>query len=84
GSNWASAELVESAFNVTDTYWDADLASGLPASVNNIPMGGDGKLTFELQCPTSPGDVSCDPTIFADWDATVWDFGTSTDYPVLR
>jgi hypothetical protein len=84
GSNWASAELVESAFNVTDTYWDADLASGLPASVNNIPMGGDGKLTFELQCPTAPGDVSCDPTIFADWDATVWDFGTSTDYPVLR
>ena len=63
---------------ITTSYWDTDISG------QNSSDGGTAKTTSELQCPTAPGDVSCDPTIFADWDATVWDFGTSTDYPVLR
>ena len=63
---------------VLRAYWDIEVNGQSSSSA------GEGKSTAELQCPTAPGDVSCDPTIFADWDATVWDFGTSTDYPVLR
>ncbi|MBQ0725824.1 MAG: hypothetical protein KBT77_00600, partial [Thalassolituus oleivorans] len=73
GSGRSTDEVV-----ITQTYWDADIAGILTSEF------GEAKTTSELQCPTVPGDVSCDPTIFADWDATVWDFGTSTDYPVLR
>ena len=65
---------------VENSYWDAE-RSGTTISAGDL---GYGKTTAELQCPTAPGDVSCDPIIFADWDAAVWDFGTSTDYPVLR
>jgi len=65
---------------VENSYWDTE-RTGTTVSSQDL---GEGKSTAELQCPTAPGDVSCDPTIFADWDATVWDFGTSTDYPVLR
>ncbi|WP_225667704.1 hypothetical protein, partial [Thalassolituus oleivorans] len=56
---------------VENSYWDAE-RSGTTISAGDL---GYGKTTAELQCPTAPGDVSCDPTIFADWDATVWDFG---------
>ena len=66
------------ASTVVSSYWDTDV-SGLSYSV-----GGEERTTLGLQCPTAPGDVSCDPTLFADWDTTVWDFGTSADYPVLR
>jgi hypothetical protein len=62
----------------TSSFWDSEV-SGLTTGAYGAP-----KTTSELQCPTAPGDVSCDPTLFADWDATVWDFGTSSDYPVLR
>jgi hypothetical protein len=65
-------------FFVSSSYWDVEV-SGITNS-----SFGVGKTTSELQCPTAPGDVICDPTLFADWDATVWDFGTSSDYPVLR
>ena len=63
---------------VISSYWDTD-TSGVTTSI-----GGEGKSTFELQCPTMPGDVTCDASMYADWDETIWDFGTSSDYPVLR
>jgi hypothetical protein len=66
--------------DVTESYWDTD-ATGTLLSVSGY---GEGKTTFDLQCPTEAGDVTCDASLYADWDETVWDFGTSTDYPVLR
>lgn len=63
---------------VMGAYWNTEV-SGIHTASNGEP-----KTTSELQCPTAPGDVSCDPTLFTDWDETVWDFGTSSDYPVLR
>ena len=66
------------ASTVVSTYWDLD-TSGVITSI-----GGEGKTTFELQCPTMPGDVTCDASMYSDWDETIWDFGTSSDYPALR
>jgi hypothetical protein len=66
------------AATVISSYWDTEV-SGLVISV-----GGEGKTTFDLQCSTMPGDVTCDASMYADWDEITWDFGTSSDYPVLR
>jgi hypothetical protein len=63
---------------VIDSFWDSELSS----QVNGA--WGESRTTTELQCPTMPGDVMCDASLYSGWDATIWDFGTSTDYPVLR
>jgi hypothetical protein len=77
-NNSATVTEAEIAAAITSSYWDAEL-SGLITSV-----GGEGKTTAELQCPTMPGDMNCDSTLYADWDNTVWSFDTSSDYPVLH
>jgi hypothetical protein len=73
-------EVTDSEINsiVESSYWDSDLTPAV------LSRGGEGKTTFELQCPTMPGDVSCDASMYSGWDDTIWDFGTSSDYPVLR
>ena len=73
-------EVTDSEINsiVESSYWDSDLTAAISS------RGGAGKTTFELQCPTMPGDVSCDASMYSGWDDTIWDFGTSSDYPVLR
>ncbi len=63
---------------ITSSYWDSDV-NGITTASN-----GEGKTTFELQCPTMPGDVTCDASMYSDWDEAIWDFGTASDYPVLR
>jgi hypothetical protein len=77
-NNNAAVTEAEIASAITSSYWDAEL-SGLITSV-----GGEGKTTSELQCPTMSGDMNCDSTMYADWDNTVWNFDTSSDYPALR
>ena len=57
---------------ITASYWDVQ-TSGQSAS-----EGGVGKTTRELQSPTS------NTGIYATWDLTVWDFGTSSQYPTLK
>ena len=42
-----------------------------------------GRTTAQLQCPTSPGDVSCTPGVYHNWDAAIWGFGTTYQYPAL-
>ena len=39
----------------------------------------------QLRCPTSPG-ASCEgaTNVFAGWSTDIWNFGTSSDLPVLR
>ena len=61
----------ENSGDVTDSYWDTQ-TSGLSTS-----DGGEGKTTAELQTPTD------DTGIYAEW-RTAWDYGTSSQYPVLR
>ena len=54
-------------------YWDTE-TSGLPVS----RAEAQGLTTAELQTPTS------NTGIYATWDSAVWDFGTSSQYPVLK
>ena len=84
GANWVSNEDVLDAFDVQGVYWDMTLSGISNSGVNGINVGGEGKSTHELQCSTMPGDVTCNASMYADWDETIWDFGTSSDYPVLR
>ena len=66
---------------ITDSYWDT-ITSGQSGS-----DGGMGQRTFELRSPTTYTGI------YAAWNVDVdgvaggddpWDFGTSTQYPVLR
>ena len=66
GSNFGSGGTA------TASYWDTQ-TSGLSSSA-----GGEGKMTSELQSPTS------NTGIYATWDDDVWDFGTSSQYPALK
>lgn len=54
----------------TDCYWDT--TTGHPTSVVGI-----GKTTAELQTPISPSGI------YINWTDPAWNFGTSTEYPVL-
>ena len=65
------------ALTVTDTYWDTE-SSGTATTDGN----GTGLTTTELQCPQSPTDDRC-ASFYSGWDETVWDFGSSSQYPGL-
>ena len=58
--------------DITASYWDTQ-TSGQAGS-----YGGVGKTTAELQSPTTNSGI------YADWDASVWDFGNSRQYPALK
>ena len=60
------------ATNVVHSYWDTQ-TSGVSSS-----SGGIGKTTRELQAPT--GNTG----IYSRWNADWWDFGTRSQYPVLK
>ncbi|GAA6145511.1 hypothetical protein [Thalassolituus maritimus] len=83
-SGYSTSPIVGDLYNngddidVTGSYWDSEV-SGIYTSAY-----GEARTTSELQCPTIPGDTMCDASLFSDWDETIWDFGTSSDYPVLR
>ncbi len=73
------------ASTVTNSYWDTTTSGQA-----NSPGGGTGKTTSELQTPTAYGSGS---DIYANWNVNVdkaagaddpWDFGTSSQYPVLK
>ena len=57
---------------ITYSYWDRQ-TSGRASSV-----GGRGKMTSELQLPTTSTGI------YSSWDDDVWDFGTSEQYPALK
>ena len=66
-----------SANNPRSSYWDTTTS-------------GTGKSTSELQTPTAYGTGS---SIYASWNVNVdgvtgnddpWDFGTSSQYPILK
>ena len=61
-----------SGLQVTASYWDTE------TSGQSTSDGGEGKTTGELQSPTS------NTGIYSIWDAAVWDFGTSSQYPALK
>ena len=62
---------------ITDSYWDNTIVG----TTGNSVSSSLGKTTSELQTPTTYDGI------YAAWDDTdgdAWDFGTSTEYPVLK
>ena len=55
---------------ITNSYFDTD--------TSGIATGVGAQTTMALQAPIS------NTGIYAQWSITVWDFGTSTQYPFLR
>ncbi len=54
------------------SYWDTT------ASGERFSAGGTGKTTAELQAPTGATGI------YSTWDPAIWDFGTSSEYPVVK
>ena len=63
----------EGGGSVVGSYWDTE-TSGLSGSRG----GGIGLTTAELQAPTGATGI------YAGWNTGWWDFGTSSQYPVLK
>ena len=64
---------------VIASYWNTE------TSKQQSSAGGEGAIartTAELQSPTAPGATPADT--YYGWSDTVWEFGHSEDYPVLR
>ena len=88
GSGVVGGLIGDNTGTVTDSYWDT-VTSGQSHS-----DGGQGKTTSELQLPTGYTGI------YANWNADLdntdrdnnpmaggddpWDFGTSSQYPVLK
>ena len=58
--------------NVANSYWDTE-ASGMSTSAVGI-----GKTTAELQSPTAATGI------YSEWSTDDWDFGSASQYPVLK
>ncbi len=100
GSTSATRGLIGSisgtTHTVTASYWDTT-TSGIPDDDGDDAP--EGKTTGELQWPTDYGSATSTPPIYASWNVNVdgdpdtgdadgnddpWDFGTNTQYPVLK
>ena len=66
----------ENEGTIANSYWDSD-TSGRATS-----DGGMSKTTVELQSPVMPGPTMNDT--YYNWSNDDWDFGTNSQYPVLR
>ena len=64
-----------SSFVISASYWDTQ-TTGQTSSAGS--ENREGKTTAELQTPTNASGI------YVTWDSDVWDFGTSTQYPVLK
>ena len=63
--------------NIHNSYWDNTIVSSTGFSVN----ASLGKTTSELQTPSTYDGIY---SAWDDTDGDAWDFGTSTEYPVLK
>ena len=78
GANYVGGlvgDVYSSGVVVSASYWDTQ-TTGQTSSDSSEDSAG--KTTAELQTPTSASGI------YATWDPDVWDFGTSSQYPVLK
>ena len=75
---------------INDSYFDSDLSGTIQGIGNDASVTGLNKTTAELQTPTAYGTGTA---LYATWNVDVsgdgnaddpWDFGTSSEYPVLN
>ncbi|MRX26971.1 hypothetical protein [Kangiella sp. HZ709] len=73
-------------FTITNSHWDTQTTQQTQATGNNF-VGSNtfGLTTAEMQCPITADDTVCKSgsTIYQLWLDTIWDFGSSKQYPVL-
>ena len=72
--------LFNTSGRITNSYWlrQRDSAS---SGGTNVPAATSRTMT-ELTAPTAPGATAAD--VYYTWLTTIWDFGTSEQYPMLR
>ena len=76
---------IKESGTVSDAYYDSATVLNVTANADNVA-----KTTSELQTPTEYGTGT---SIYADWNLNLdgvtggddpWDFGTTSEYPVLK
>ena len=80
GSSGGGLVGVGRGVGITASYWDTQ------TSGQSTSKGGVGKTTSELQSSTSYTGIYADWNVDLDGDGTgdePWDFGTTSDYPVI-
>ncbi|MGK0215455.1 MAG: hypothetical protein ACI9NA_000561 [Gammaproteobacteria bacterium] len=71
---------------VTNSHWATDTTGQLNSDGESEFDNYFGATLAELQCPTSSDntdDCVISNTLYAGWDSSIWDFGTSTQLPGL-
>ncbi|WP_277289298.1 GLUG motif-containing protein [Thalassolituus oleivorans] len=71
---------------ITNSHWATDTTGQLNSDGESEFDNYFGATLAELQCPTSSDnkdDCVISNTLYAGWDSSVWDFGTSTQLPGL-
>ena len=66
---------------ITASYWDLQ-TSGQSDGGAGSGAGLLGLNTADLQSPTAPNASS--PEVYTGWSTDNWNFGTATEYPILR
>ncbi|AJQ96596.1 hypothetical protein [Gynuella sunshinyii] len=61
-----------------ENYWDTETTRQSDSAI------GDGYTSAELKCPQQPEDPTCMTILYHGWSSSIWDFGTSSEYPKLR
>ncbi|AUD78061.1 hypothetical protein CW740_01950 [Kangiella profundi] len=83
-SNRGGLTGIDSGTAMTNAYWDVDVSGLATSGPSTTPTGATGLTTIDMQAPTSPDhSVGGGAIAYENWDETIWNFGTSTDYPTL-
>ena len=71
---------------ILNSHWATDTSGQFNSFEESDAANYFGATLFELQCPTAKdntNDCLTGNTLYATWDDTVWDFGTSNQLPGL-
>jgi hypothetical protein len=86
GSQWANLlnrTTGSGSVLVRHSYWVKDPAGAILPS--NSPLTLEAQLLADMRCATKSIDNGCaSPLLFQNWNAAVWDFGTSAELPAVR
>ena len=82
GRGQTSGLVAITSSDVNNSYWlSGSAALGGINTTSGIPIDAE-KTAEELKSPIAPGATPTDT--YYDWDADIWDFGTSNQFPILK
>ena len=76
GSRSAGGLVGWQTATVTDSYWDTQATGQSKGAGQGAVPADTGKTTAQLQKPTDNSGI------YANWSASVWNFGTAIEYPL--